>query len=76
MINVSSQLVLTRKMDNASFNGDGKIPTFESQIKGFQTCWNYFSAYGKLAHLAVNRHKLVMARFSIEFTTEKAMNII
>jgi hypothetical protein len=31
---------------------------------------------GKLARLHVNRNELAMARFSTEFTTEKAMNII
>jgi hypothetical protein len=46
---VSSQSVVTRKMDNDSFNRGGKIPTFDGQIQNFLTWWKKVSAYATVA---------------------------
>jgi hypothetical protein len=48
---VSSQSVVTRKMDNDSYNRDGKIPKFDGGIQNFPTWWEKVSAYATIARI-------------------------
>jgi hypothetical protein len=51
ILKVSSQSVVTRNMNNDSFNRGGKIPTFYGQIQNFPTWWKKFSAYATISHI-------------------------
>jgi hypothetical protein len=48
---LSSQSVVTRKMDDDSFDRGGKIPWFDGQIQKFPTWWKKYSAYATMARI-------------------------
>jgi hypothetical protein len=47
--NVCSQSVVTRKIDNDTFNSSWKFLEFDGLIQDFSSCWNMFFAYSTMS---------------------------